>query len=208
MVPLHRVVAAVSPGAVTAAEAGAASGAGAEAAAEALGRLVSMGVGRREGGAFVFAEGDRLRAAVCAMRAGAAAADVSPALGWRDFEGLAAEVLAGLGFDTERNVMLRAPRAEIDVAGTKGRLAVLVDCKHWAREAPSALRAAGARQAARARRYAALRGCAAAVPAVVTLGDGGARRAGGSHVVPIGRLPAFVEGLHGNVGGAAVIGGA
>lgn len=205
MARLERFVCAVSPGGVSAAGAAAAARAGAEAAGEALGELAGAGIGERRGGLFFFSEGDRLRAALLAVRRGADAGEVSEHLGWRDFEGLAAEVLEGLGFDTVRNLVLRRPRAEIDVAATAGGLSLLVDCKHWGRTSAARLRGAARRQVARARRYAALEG-RPAVPAIVTLQDCGEREAAGVPVVPVHMLASFAGGLGGRAGALAVTG--
>ena len=170
----------------------------------ALERLADAGIGARaEGGAYEFAAGDRLKAAVLAVREdGAGIDEVSELVGWRDFEGLAAEVLESRGFDTERNLRIRAKngrRAEIDVAGTRGGVALLVDCKHWRRSSASALAAAARRQAGRARLYVESgAGAPSALPVIVTLHEDGIELAGGVPIVPALKLGSFADEFHGN----------
>ena len=106
----------------------AAAGIGEPESRAALERLATAGIGARAAGGrdeYEFAGGDRLRAAVLAVREGAAGVDeVSEHIGWRDFEGLAAEILESRGFDAARNLRIGGgrgrKRAEIDVAATKG----------------------------------------------------------------------------------------
>ena len=171
-----------------------------------LERLASAGIGSRSGdGTYEFSAGDRLRAAVLAVREdGAGIDEVSERIGWRDFEGLVAEVLDSRGFETERNLRISGggQRAEIDVAGTRGGIALLVDCKHWRRSSASALAAAARRQAGRARLYvAAGAGAPAALPAIVTLHEDGIEFAGRVPIVPVLKLGSFADELYGNMDG-------
>lgn len=168
-----------------------------------LERLAAAGIGRRAGdGGYEFAGGDRLRAAVMAVREdGAAIDEVAEAVGWRDFEGLAAEVLDSRGFEVERNLRIShgGKRAEIDVAATRGGIALLVDCKHWRRSSASALAEAARRQAGRARLYAASgAGAPAALAAIVTLHEDGIEFAGRVPIVPVLKLGSFADELYGN----------
>ena len=172
------------------------SAASAEEVAEALS---GAGAGVRDGDAIEFSAGDRLRCAVGAIKAGADIGEVSELVDWRDFEGLAAEVLLEREYEVTRNLILRRPRAEIDVVGRKGDTAVLLDCKHWRRPVP---RSAAARQAARAQRYAGLYGVRRAVPAIVTLYEQGS---GGVPAVPIWQLGSFLDGMHGNLDQVTII---
>lgn len=172
-----------------------------------LERLAASGIGARSGGdTYEFAAGDRLRAAVLAVREdGAGIDEVSERIGWRDFEGLVAEVLDSRGFETERNLRVKGDggqRAEIDVAGTRDGIALLVDCKHWRRSSASALDAAARRQAGRARLYvAAGAGAPAALPAIVTLHEDGIEFAGRVPIVPVLKLGSFADELYGNMEG-------
>lgn len=193
----------------------AATGIGEAESRAALGRLAAAGIGTRAAGggdAYEFAEGDRLRAAVLAVREGAAAVDeVSEHIGWRDFEGMAAEILESRGFDAARNLRIGGgrgrggKRAEIDVAATKGGTALLVDCKHWRRSSAQALAAAARRQAGRARLYVDEgAGAPAALPVIVTLHEDGIAIAGGVPIVPVLKLGSFADEFHGNAGHLAI----
>lgn len=168
-----------------------------------LERLAASGIGARAGGGeYEFADGDRLRAAVLAIREdGAGIDEVSELVGWRDFEGLAAEVLESRGFETERNLRVSegGRRAEIDVAGTRGGIALLVDCKHWRRSSASALAEAARRQAGRARLYvAAGAGAPRALPVIVTLREDGIEFAGRVPIVPALKLGSFADEFYGD----------
>ena len=65
--------------------------------------------------------------------------EISVALDWRNFEGLTAEILSEKNFAVIKNMMLTKPRMEIDVVGIRLGIAILIDCKHWKRNSPSAL---------------------------------------------------------------------
>ena len=145
-------------------------------------------------GIISFSEGDRLRCAVAALKEGAPMDQVSEILTWRDFEGLAARVLSEAGYETARNVMLKSPRAEIDVVGISGDTAMLVDCKHWKKSVP---RAQAERQAARAERYAKANPQYRAVPVIVSLREQSAIFLDGVPVIPIWQFASFVDEIHG-----------
>jgi len=180
---------AISPGLTTAARFASLCGAGLDAARADLKLLEGAGIGRRAPSGHRFAEGDRLSAALLLLELGEPAGPVSAELDWRSFEGLAARILESRGYRTERNLVLRAPRAEIDVAARAGGLALLVDCKHWMRLAPS--------QASRAARYARAR-AVRAVPAVVAL-EPDSKFEGGVPIVPVAQLGEFADQLPGRL---------
>ena len=188
---------AISPGLTTAARFASLCGAGLDAARADLKFLEGAGIGERAPGGHRFAEGDRLSAALLLLELGEPAGPVSAELDWRSFEGLAARILESRGYRTERNLVLRAPRAEIDVAARAGGLALLVDCKHWMRLAPSQARRAARMQARRAARYARAR-AAQAVPAVVAL-EPDSKFEGGVPIVPVAQLGEFADQLPGRL---------
>lgn len=65
--------------------------------------------------------------------------EVSRLLSWREFEGLSAALLRAGGFDVRENVLLKEPRAQIDLVGYGSSMVLSVDCKHYRREpGPSA----------------------------------------------------------------------
>ena len=188
---------AIGPGRTTARRYAALAGIGQKEARAELESLAESGIGRRDGGAYLFGESDRLSAGLAMIERGEPAGPVAEALDWRAFEELAARVLESRGFETERNVVLRGPRAQIDVAAVRGGVALVVDCKHWT--GPSGSRAARAArmQERRARQYARARSVPA-VPAVVVLRpeDG---RPGRIPVVPIAQLGGFADELPGRL---------
>ena len=210
---------AIAPGSVSAADIARTAGIGTATAESILGRLAAAGIGSGDGGGtYRFADGDRLRAAILAVSEGDATVDeVSEHIGWRDFEGLVAEVLECRGFETARN--LRVSRGggggggggrwvEIDVAATRDGTALLVDCKHWRRSNASALAGAARRQAGRAKLYAAAgAGARTALPVIVTLHEDGIELAGGVPVVPVLKLGSFADEFYGSAEGMAVFHG-
>ena len=72
--------------------------------------------------------------------------EISIVLDWRDFEGLAAEILSSKNFAVIKNLMLTKPRMEIDVVGIRLGIAILIDCKHWKRYNTSSLKSAVQKQ--------------------------------------------------------------
>lgn len=159
-----------------------------------LDSLVGAGIGREDEGRYIFEPADVLSAALLMLERGEPVEQVSAELDWRSFEGLAARILESRGFRTERNVVLRGPRAEIDVAATGHGVALLIDCKHWMRLSPSQAARAARMQARRAGRYAA--GGEKSVPAVVALAPD-VLSAGRVPVVPISGLGEFADRLPG-----------
>lgn len=146
-------------------------------------------------GILSFGNGDRLKCALAALKDGASMEQISEVLTWRDFEGLAAEVLSEAGYETARNVMLKSPRAEIDVIGINGDTAILIDCKHWKKDVT---RIQAERQAARAKRYASANLQYIVVPAIVSLHQS-AIFLDKMPVVPIWQFASFVNEVHGYI---------
>ena len=110
--------------------------------------LVENQIGVQEKQSFEFNDGDRLRAAILCLQRGATVDDVASNLNWKDFEGLASEILDEAGFATIRNFIMKDPRREIDVIGIKMGVAMLIDCKHWKRTPVSALTDAASKHVA------------------------------------------------------------
>ncbi|WP_158435016.1 restriction endonuclease [Nitrososphaera viennensis] len=161
--------------------------------------LLSRGIGRGSPSAMSFSPGDRLAAAALALEAGCDPERVSQHLTWRDFEQLAAGVLASLGYSTRTNVRFTKPRMELDVVGTSAAgLALAVDCKHWKRSNLSSISQHCARQAKRAdellRRESNI---SAAVPVVMTLHAASVRLVGGMPVVPVAKFHSFAMDVRG-----------
>ena len=99
-------------------------------AKEILNALVANDIGTFDGDTVNFSSGDKLQAALFALKEGAPIEEVSTYLDWKDFEGLTAKVLESKGFSVIRNLVLTKPRMEIDVIGINHGVALLIDCKH------------------------------------------------------------------------------
>lgn len=198
---MARGLSGIVPGVVDVGEFAARSHMGEAAAADVMGRLCRMGIGEQADGAYRYAAGQRLEAAIMLLDDGCPVEDVAPALHWRDFEGLAAGILESDGFEVRRNYRASKPRMEIDVVGTRMGIAMLVDCKHWQRR--SALAAAAGRQAARAERWAVMHKMPA-VPVIVTLHEWRAST-DGIPVVPVSKFRSFVAEFFGMLESVRVI---
>lgn len=122
---------------------------------------------------------------------------VSRHLSWRDFEGFCTEVLRSKGYVVRENVVLRRPRAQVDVYAMSDSLSLAIDCKHWAR-VPGYLTLARLIEAqkARARRLRdTLDRAGPIAPVIVLVADGGARFVDGGAVVPIYALGDFLSNV-------------
>ncbi len=122
---------------------------------------------------------------------------VSKYLGWRDFERFCAGIMRAKGFAVRENIVLRRPRAQVDVFAVSNHISVAVDCKHWQRTPGySGLSSLVEAQKGRARR---LRDTLDRLPptatAVLVLHDGGARFVSGGAVVPIYALGDFLDNI-------------
>jgi len=84
-------------------------------AKEILNVLVANKIGSFEGEIINFTQGDKLMAALFAIKQGVPIEEVSTFLNWRDFEGIVAEILQSKDFSVITNLVLKKPRMEIDV---------------------------------------------------------------------------------------------
>lgn len=166
--------------------------------------LVQNGIGKNQSGSVEFTAGDRLRAALLAIRLGVNPPEVSERLSWQDFEGLVSEMLDELGFAVMKGFMLKNPRRQIDVIGIRAGVALVIDCKHWSKSTESALVQAAQKQAERTKQYVSQTPGAMAVPALITLYDEQIRFAGRVPIVPVSRLESFVDQLYGNMDGISI----
>ena len=142
---------------------------------------------------------DRLQTALFAITLGATIEDVSEYLTWRDFEAITGIILEENGFDVTKNLVLTKPRMEIDVIGKKMNLALLIDCKHWKTMSKSALDEIVKKQIERVKRYVADEGITA-LPVIVTLHQEGTQLVENVPIVPIMKLPSFLDEFVGNLG--------
>ena len=142
---------------------------------------------------------DRLQTALFAITLGATIEDVSEYLTWRDFEAITGIILEENGFDVTKNLVLTKPRIEIDVIGKKMNLALLIDCKHWKTMSKSALDEIVKKQIERVKRYVADEDITA-LPVIVTLHQEGTQLVENVPIVPIMKLPSFLDEFVGNLG--------
>ncbi len=169
--------------------------------------LVARDIGRLVGGNPVFSASDRLRAAILSLHAaGCDARLVSEQLSWRDFEGLASEILTSFGYKTTINMRLKRPRIEIDVVGISSGMAVLVDCKHWKRSNGSLISAYAKKQEMRALRLVREDNrIVNAVPVILTLNTESVRFVEGVPIVPVIQFKSFLADLQSHLSEIRVI---
>ena len=148
---------------------------------------------------------DRLQTALFAITLGATIEDVSEYLTWRDFEAITGIILEENGFNVTKNLVLTKPRMEIDVIGKKMNLALLIDCKHWKTMSKSALDEIVKKQIERVKRYVADEDITA-LPVIVTLHQEGTQLVENVPIVPIMKLPSFLDEFVGNLGSLKSIG--
>ena len=148
---------------------------------------------------------DRLQTALFAITLGATIEDVSEYVTWRDFEAITGIILEENGFDVTKNLVLTKPRMEIDVIGKKMNLALLIDCKHWKTMSKSALDEIVKKQIERVKRYVADEDITA-LPVIVTLHQEGTQLVENVPIVPIMKLPSFLDEFVGNLGSLKSIG--
>ena len=164
-----------------------------------LEELIKNNIGKKDDGMFNFSPGDRLKAALYALKEGASIDEVSEHIGWKDFEGLVAEILASKDFATIRNMILKKPRMEIDVVGIKMGIALLIDCKHWKKNSSSALQNVVLKQVERTKHYVAKTQGSIAVPIIVTLYQDRIDFIKKVPIVPIFQFASFVDEFYGNL---------
>lgn len=171
-----------------------------------LRNFAENGIGKLQDDVINFGSGDKLKAAIFAIKQGASVDQVSANLEWKDFEGLVSTILETKGFGVIRNLTLTKPRMEIDVIGIKLGVALLIDCKHWKRQSYSTLKAAVEKQVERVKHYVSKTKGAVAVPAIVTLYQEELSFIDKVPIVPILQFSSFVDELYGNLDEVSTIG--
>lgn len=164
-----------------------------------LEELSSNDIGRFDGEIVEFSQSDKLSAAMLALEKGVLIDEAAKQLGWKDFEGLAAQILESKDFATIRNLILTNPRMEIDVIGIKFGVALLIDCKHWKRHSQSTLENAVLKQVERTKHYVAKTSGAIAAPAIVTLYQDRVSFINRVPIIPIFQFASFVDEFYGNL---------
>jgi len=140
---------------------------------------------------------DRLQTALFAINLGADVEDVSEYLNWKDFESLTGIILEEKNFEVTKNLILTKPRMEIDVIGKKMDIALLIDCKHWKNMGKSALDEIVRKQVERVKRFVSIENMSA-LPVIVTLHQETIQFVGNVPIIPIMKLPSFLDEFIGN----------
>jgi len=171
-----------------------------------LDEYIKTGIGIKHENKYNFEDGDKLKAAIKLIENGGPLDEISILLGWKDFEGLTAEILYSKNFAIIKNLILTKPRMEIDVIGIRLGIAMLIDCKHWKRYSSSALSSAVKKQIARTRHYILKTPGAIAVPVIVTLYHDKIDFIDKVPIVPIFQFSSFVDEFYGNLDQVKTIG--
>lgn len=164
-----------------------------------LDEFIKNDIGTKQDDSYYFEAGDKLKIAIALLEKGHSIDDISIALDWRNFEGLTAEILSEKNFAVIKNMMLTKPRMEIDVVGIRLGIAILIDCKHWKRNSPSALSLTVKKQIERTKRYVEKTPGAIAVPVIVTLYQDKIDFIDNVPIVPIFQFSSFVDEFYGNI---------
>lgn len=160
---------------------------------------IEAGIGTKQENQYYFEDGDKLKAAIELIKNGGPLDEISIMLGWRDFEGLVAEILYSKNFAIIKNLILTKPRMEIDVIGIRLGIAMLVDCKHWKRYSTSTLSSAVKKQIERTKHYILKTPGAITVPVIVTLYHDKIDFIDKVPIVPIFQFSSFVDEFYGNL---------
>ena len=167
-------------------------------AKELLYTLVQNGIGELNDDVVDFdIPNDRLQTALFAINLGADLEDVSEYLNWKDFESLTGIILEEKDFEVTKNLILTKPRMEIDVIGKKMDIALLIDCKHWKNMSKSALDEIVRKQVERVKHFVSIE-TMSALPVIVTLHQETIQFVGNVPIVPIMKLPSFLDEFIGN----------
>ena len=156
-------------------------------------------IGKFDGDTMEFNDSDKIKVVILALEKGVPIDEAAKHLDWKDFEGLAAQVLELKDFSVIRNLILTNPRMEIDVVGIKFGISMLIDCKHWKRHSQSALEKAVLKQVERTKHYVAKTKGAIAAPAIVTLYQDKVSFINNVPIVPIFQFASFVDEFYGNL---------
>ena len=142
---------------------------------------------------------EKLETAIFAIKNGTPIEEASHDIGWKDFEGLVAEILETKHFEVLRNFRMKKPTMEIDVVGIHLGIAVLIDCKHWKRMSRSALEKIVQRQIDRVKHYVANTDEVVAAPVIVTLYQEETKFVSKVPIVPIIQFSSFIDEFYGNL---------
>lgn len=137
--------------------------------------------------------------AILACKMGARLEDVARALDWKEFESFSAGLLRSRGFDVVENVMLRRPRAQVDLLAKSDLVSLAVDCKRWKRAmGPSSLFRCVQAQRRRARLIRqAEPGVSPIASVILLLSEEDVKLVGGGAAVPVRTLSSFLDDVRG-----------
>ena len=164
-----------------------------------LDMLIQNGIGQTIGNLVNFDDGDKLKAALLAIKNGVPIEEVSRHIDWKDFEGLVAEILDTKHFDVLRNFRMTKPTMEIDVVGVRLGVALLIDCKHWKKLSRSALETIVVKQIERVKYYVSNAKDVIAAPVIVTLNQEETSFINKVPIVPILQFSSFIDEFYGSM---------
>ena len=164
-----------------------------------LSMLTQNGIGQTIGNLVNFDDGDKLKAALLAIKNGVPIEEVSRHIDWKDFEGLVAEILDTKHFDVLRNFRMTKPTMEIDVVGVRLGVALLIDCKHWKKLSRSALETIVVKQIERVKYYISNAKDVIAAPVIVTLNQEETSFINKVPIVPILQFSSFIDEFYGSL---------
>jgi hypothetical protein len=168
-------------------------------AKEILDVLIQNEIGKINEELVNFEDGDKLRAAIFAIKNGGPVEEVSQYIDWKDFEGLVAKILDSKNFDVLQNLRMKKPTMEVDVVGMRFGIAILIDCKHWKRMSNSALEIIVKKQIARVKHYVSTTNDVIAVPVIVTLYQEETSFINKVPIVPILQFSSFIDDFYGRL---------
>jgi Holliday junction resolvase len=151
----------------------------------------------RELGAALTHENMHVVRAMAAVRAGTPPDAVARVLDWKEFEAFCASLLRAKGLEVTENLTMTKPRGQVDLLARTSRIALAVDCKHWARTmGKSALSRAAEAQARRADLLRRKMGrVEPMVVVMLVLSDVPTKYVNGAAVVPIYALGDFIDNV-------------
>jgi len=118
---------------------------------------------------------------------------VSVNISWRNFENIVTETLRNNNFSIVQNFILKKPRMEIDVIGTRLGISLLIDCKHWKKYNIYQLKKSVAKQIIRSERYVQIHRAIIGIPIIVTLYEINTRFLDDVPIVPISKFASFMN---------------
>jgi hypothetical protein len=148
---------------------------------------------------YIFTKADRMKLSLLALQKGCDIENISRSLSWKDFEGLASEILELNGYSTKTNVHFSKPRRmQIDVIGANNNLAIVADCKHWKRYSLSSISSYAEKQIRRTKILCRARkriryNISHAIPIILTLYSVDIKLIDGVPIVPISKFKSFIE---------------